>query len=69
MGSKLPGPKSAYLFRQWLIKQINPKHLLVRLAGIVDRRSIERSFRAHFVGSTTGLPELAPRLVARLLYL
>ena len=69
MGPKPPVAQTGELFRQPLIEQINAKHPLVRLAGLIDWKSIERSFGAHFAGSTTGRPALAPRLVAGLLYL
>ena len=64
MGPKQPGPQSADLFRQPLIEQINGKHPLVRLAGLIDWKSIERSFGAHFAGITTGRPALPPWLGA-----
>lgn len=48
MGPKQPGPQSAELFRQPLIGQINVMHPPVRLAGLIDWKSIERSFGAHF---------------------
>ncbi len=55
-------------FRARLDEQINLRHPLVRLAGLIDWAEIERTFGACFT-STRGRPALPPRLVAGLLYL
>jgi len=68
MGPKERGLQTGDIFRQPLIEQINPKHPLVKLAGLINWEEIERSFAAHFA-SPTGRPALPPRLVAGLLYL
>lgn len=56
------------LFRPRLDEQINMKHPLVRLAGLIDWEEIHRTFAGHFT-SGRGRPALSPRLVAGLLYL
>ncbi|VDY10180.1 conserved protein of unknown function [Thiomonas sp. Sup16B3] len=56
------------LFRQRLDEQLNLRHPLVRLAGLIDWDEIHRSFAVHF-RSSRGRPALSPRLVAGLLYL
>ena len=68
MGPKDQQERVADLFRQPLSELLNPRHELVRLAGLMDWDLIERSFSAHF-SSPTGRPALPPRLVAGLLYL
>lgn len=55
-------------FRARLDEQINLRHPLVRLAGLIDWGEIERTFGVSFT-STRGRPALPPRLVAWLLYL
>lgn len=56
------------LFRPRLDEQLNMKHPLVRLAGLIDWDEIYRTFAGHFT-SGRGRPALSPRLVAGLLYL
>lgn len=68
MGPKPPMPAAAESFRSRLDAQINLRHPLVRLAGLIDWAEIERTFGASFT-STRGRPALPPRLVAGLLYL
>src|SRR5580765_3728240 len=68
MGPKRASPRSDELFRSRLDEQINMRHPLVRLAGLIDWSEIERTFGAHF-SSTRGRPALPPRLIAGLLYL
>jgi IS5 family transposase len=60
--------KTPDMFRPRLDEQINMKHALVRLAGLMDWELIERHFAGHFT-SGRGRPALPPRLVAGLLYL
>lgn len=61
-------PQSGELFRQRLDEQLNMRHPLIRLAGLIDWERIEQRFAAHFT-SERGRPALPPRLVAGLLYL
>ena len=61
-------PESEELFRSRLDQQINMRHALVRLAGLIDWAEIERTFSEPFT-SGRGRPALAPRLIAGLLYL
>lgn len=61
-------PESEDLFRSRLDQQINMRHALVRLAGLIDWPEIERTFSEPFT-SGRGRPALAPRLIAGLLYL
>ncbi len=68
MGPKPPMPAAAESFRFRLDAQINLRHPLVRLAGLIDWAEIERTFGACFT-SSRGRPALPPRLVAGLLYL
>ena len=68
MGPKVIGVSSEDLFRARLDGQLNMRHPLVRLAGLMDWDSIDRRFRVHFV-SERGRPALPSRLVAGLLYL
>ena len=68
MGPKPAQPQTAELFRPRLDEQINMKHPLVRLAGLIDWAQIERTFAVSFT-SGRGRPALPPRLVAGLLYL
>ncbi len=68
MGPKPTRVQTEELFRPRLDEQINMKHALVRLGGLIDWSEIERTFGAHFV-SGRGRPALPPRLVAGLLYL
>lgn len=57
------GPQTSDLFRPRLDEQINMKHPLVRLAGLMNWQEIERNFSAHFT-SGRGRPALPPRLIA-----
>ncbi len=68
MRPKPSQPQSGELFRPRLDEQINMRHPLVRLAGLMDWEQIERHFASHFT-SGRSRPALAPRLVAGLLYL
>lgn len=68
MGPKPSQPQTAELFRPRLDEQINMKHPLVQLVGLIDWAEIERTFAVSFT-SGRGRPALAPRLVAGLLYL
>ncbi len=68
MRPKPSQPHSGELFRSRLDEQINMRHPLVRLAGLMDWEQIERHFASHFT-SGRGRPALPPRLVAGLLYL
>ena len=61
-------PHSGELFRPRLDEQLNMRHPLIRLAGLMDWEQIERHFAGHFT-SGRGRPALPPRLVAGLLYL
>ena len=56
------------LFISRLDELINMRHPLVRLAGLIGLAEIERTFSEPFT-SGRGRPALAPRLIARLLYL
>ena len=56
------------MFRPRLDEQLNMKHPLIRLAGLMDWELIEHHFAGHFT-SGRGRPALPPRLVAGLLYL
>ncbi len=60
--------KTTDMFRPRLDEQLNMKHPLVRLAGLMDWELIEHHFAGHFT-SGRGRPALPPRLVAGLLYL
>ncbi|WP_031407147.1 IS5 family transposase [Thiomonas sp. FB-Cd] len=68
MGPHSPQSPPPDLFRARLDEQINMKHPLVRLAGLIDWDEIHRTFAGHF-SSGRGRPALSPRLVAGLLYL
>ncbi len=68
MRPKPSQPDSGELFRPRLDEQLNMRHPLVRLAGLMDWQQIEQHFAGHFP-SGRGRPALAPRLVAGLLYL
>jgi hypothetical protein len=68
MGPKSTGPSTGDVFKQPLVERINIRHLLVRLADVMDWDLIHRAFGSHFVW-TTGRPALTPRWVAGLLYL
>jgi IS5 family transposase len=61
-------PETAEMFRPRLDEQLNMKHSLIRLAGLMDWELIERHFAGHFT-SGRGRPALPARLVAGLLYL
>ena len=60
--------QTAEMFRPRLDEQLNMKHPLIRLAGLMDWELIEHHFARHFT-SGRGRPALPPRLVAGLLYL
>lgn len=60
--------QTAEMFRPRLDEQLNMKHPLIRLAGLMDWALIEHHFADHFT-SGRGRPALPPRLVAGLLYL
>ena len=68
MAPHSPQAPAPDMFRPRLDEQINLKHPLVRLAGLIDWEEIHRSFAGHF-RSGRGRPALSPRLVAGLLYL
>jgi len=68
MAPHSPQSPASDMFRPRLDEQINMKHPLVRLAGLIDWEEIHRSFAGHF-RSGRGRPALSPRLVAGLLYL
>lgn len=61
-------PQSGELFRPRLNEQLNMRHPLIRLSGLMDWNQIEQHFASHFT-SGRGRPALSPRLVAGLLYL
>jgi IS5 family transposase len=61
-------PESEDLFGSRLDQEINMRHALVRLAGLIDWSGIERTFTEPLT-SGRGRPALAPRLIAGLLYL
>ena len=63
MGPHSPQAPALDMLRQRLDEQINMKHPLVRLAGLINRDEIHRSFAGHF-SSGRGRPALSPRLVA-----
>ena len=56
------------MFRPRLDEQLNMKHPLIRLTGLMDWELIEQHFAGHFT-SGRGRPALPARLVAGLLYL
>lgn len=60
--------QTAEMFRPRLDEQLNMKHPLIRLAGLIDWELIEHHFAGHFT-SGRGRPALPPRLVGGLLYL
>jgi transposase, IS5 family len=66
------GPKARVterdFFRQPLLEQINLKHPLVRLAGLIDWAHLGTTMSASFV-SVAGRPATSPRLIAGLFYL
>ncbi len=66
------GPKARVterdFFRQPLLEQINLKHPLVRLAGLIDWEHLGAAMSESFV-SRAGRPATSPRLIAGLLYL
>src|ERR1700735_3928409 len=66
------GPKARVterdFFRQPLLEQINLKHPLVRLAGLIDWEQLGTAMSESFV-SSAGRPATSPRLIAGLLYL
>lgn len=66
MGPHSPQSPPPDLFRARLDAQINMKHPLVRLAGLIDWDEIHRTFAGHF-SSGRGRPARSPRLVAGLL--
>jgi len=68
MRPKPSQPQTTELFRPLLDEQLNMRHPLIRLAGLMDWEQIEQHFVACFT-SDRGRPALPPRLVAGLLYL
>lgn len=68
MPPKPSQPQSGELFRPRLDEQLNMRHSLIRLSGLMDWEQIEQHFASHFT-SGRGRPALPPRLVAGLLYL
>ena len=68
MAPHSPQSPASDMFWRRLDEQINLKHPLVRLAGLMDWEEIHRSFAGHF-SSGRGRPALSPRLIAGLLYL
>jgi IS5 family transposase len=66
------GPKARVterdFFRQPLLEQINLKHPLVRLAGLIDWEHLGAAMSESFV-SGAGRPATSPRLIAGLPYL
>ncbi len=66
------GPKARVterdFFRQPLLEQIDLKHPLVRLAGLIDWEQLGTPMSESFV-SSAGRPATSPRLIAGLLYL
>jgi IS5 family transposase len=66
------GPKARVterdFFRHQLLEQINLKHPLVRLAGLIDWARLGTAMSETFV-SCAGRPATSPRLIAGLLYL
>lgn len=66
------GPKARVterdFFRQPLLEQINLKHPLVSLAGLIDWAHLDTTMSASFV-SVAGRPATSPRLIAGLFYL
>jgi IS5 family transposase len=56
------------LLRPRLVDMIDPRHELVKLAGLIDWEVFEREW-AEFFPSGKGRPATPPRLVAGLLYL
>lgn len=56
------------LLRPRLVDMIDPRHELVKLAGLIDWEVFEREW-AGFFPSGKGRPATEPRLVAGLLYL
>lgn len=68
MGPKPAAPETDDVFVSQLDELINMRHLLVRLAGLIDWAEIARTFGAHF-SSGRGRPALPTCLVAGLLYL
>jgi IS5 family transposase len=67
MGPK-PRATERDLFRQLLLEQINLKHPLVRLAGLIDWARLGTAMSESFV-SRAGRPATSPSLIAGLLYL
>jgi IS5 family transposase len=61
-------PEQDDLLRPRLIEMIDPRHELVKLAGLIDWEVFEREW-AGFFPSGKGRPATEPRLVAGLLYL
>lgn len=61
-------PEQDDLLRPRLIDVIDPRHALVKLAGLIDWEVFEREW-AGFFPSGKGRPATEPRLVARLVYL
>lgn len=66
MGPKPVVAANKELFLQTLEEQINLRHPLVQLAGLIDWNAIDRLAGASFE-SRRGRPAVAPRLIAGLL--
>jgi len=67
MGPKAPVAKQDF-FRQPLLEQINLKHPLVQLAGLINWERLDMAMSESFK-SRVGRPATSPRLIAGLLYL
>src|SRR5262245_24223276 len=68
MGPTPITPQTGELFKQPLVEQINMRHPLVQLAGLIDWSALERALSESFT-SKRGRPATRPRLIAGLLYL
>ena len=61
----LPTPSEADLFRMRLCNMIDPRHELVRLAGLIDWEHFDKAF-GGFYRERVGRPALPTRLMAGL---
>lgn len=68
MGPKPHVPQTSELFLQPLEEQLNLRHPLIQLAGLIDWEAIDHLASASFA-SKRGRPAVRPRLIAGLLYL
>jgi len=68
MGPTPITPQTAELFKQPLAEQINMRHPMVQLAGLIDWQALEQALSESFT-SKRGRPATRPRLIAGLLYL